>query len=43
MNEHKVARINDGWYECDRCHQTGSERWAILHQFPPIDTPPEQH
>lgn len=32
--EHAVARINDGWYVCDVCGQTGSERWAILHQFP---------
>jgi hypothetical protein len=34
MDEHVVTRVNDGWYVCDVCGQTGSERWAILHQFP---------
>lgn len=31
--EHVVTRVNDGWYVC-RCGQTGSERWAIQHEFP---------
>jgi hypothetical protein len=31
---HAVTRINDGWYECDTCGATGSEAWAIGHQFP---------
>jgi hypothetical protein len=35
--EHVVTRVNDGWYVCDECGQTGSERWAILHQFPQLD------
>lgn len=34
MTEHVVVRVNDGWYVCERCGQTGSERWAILHQWP---------
>ena len=37
--EHVVTRINDGWYVCDVCGQTGSERWADLHQFPSRYTP----
>ena len=32
--EHVVTRINDGWYVCDVCGEAGSDRWAILHQFP---------
>jgi hypothetical protein len=31
--EHVVTRVNDGWYVCDECGQTGSERWAILHNL----------
>lgn len=34
MSEHVVTRINDGWYVCDKCGAAGSERWAILHQWP---------
>lgn len=32
--QHVTARINNGWYLCETCGATGSERWAILHQFP---------
>lgn len=32
--EHVVTRINDHYYVCDECGAAGSERWAILHQFP---------
>ena len=31
--EHVVTRINDHYYLC-QCGEAGSERWAILHQFP---------
>lgn len=34
MTEHVVTRINDGYYVCDVCAAAGSERWAIMHQFP---------
>lgn len=32
--EHIVTRMNDHYYVCEVCGQAGSERWAILHQFP---------
>lgn len=35
--EHITARINDGWYFCETCGDTGSQRWAYLHQFPYTD------
>lgn len=31
---HVVTRINEHYYTCGECGQAGSERWAILHQFP---------
>lgn len=36
--QHVTARINDGWYVCETCAATGSERWAYLHQFPFVNT-----
>lgn len=32
--EHVVSRINEHYYKCLECGAAGSERWAILHQFP---------
>lgn len=34
MGIHTVACVNDHYYVCDRCGIAGSERWAILHQYP---------
>ena len=34
--EHVVTRVNDHYYVCEVCGQAGSERWAILHQYPPL-------
>lgn len=31
--EHVVSRINEHYYLCT-CGQAGSERWAILHEYP---------
>jgi hypothetical protein len=39
-SEHVVTRINDYYYVCDKCGDTGSERWAILHQYPETTKPP---
>jgi hypothetical protein len=39
-DEHVVTRVSDHYYVCDQCGQAGSERWAILHQFPsPTEKP----
>lgn len=32
--EHIVTRWNDHYYVCEVYEQAGSERWAILHQYP---------
>lgn len=32
--EHVVTRVNDHYYVCEVCGKAGSERWAILHQWP---------
>lgn len=37
MGIHTVVCVNAHYYVCDRCGIAGSERWAILHQFPPDD------
>lgn len=41
MTEHVVTHINGNRYVCDECGQAGSERWAILHQYP-MTTPEER-
>lgn len=33
-NEHVVERVNHHRYTCCSCGASGSERWAIQHQFP---------
>ncbi|MBF4194582.1 hypothetical protein MHAEM_21191 [Mycolicibacterium phlei] len=32
--EHVVTMVNAYCFVCDVCGEMGSERWAILHQFP---------
>lgn len=34
-DEHPVKRVNADYFVCETCGNSGSERWALRHQFPP--------